>query len=313
MEKMRQARLDALREIELIHQDRVARENRAERDDAAVRNASVVPTEQLSGHLNPSVHAASSAFRSAAEAPFSRLRLFYAKRNTACFVGQRDLLRLMPRMLRRARIELAYSRGYNPTPRMSFAPALPLGVAAEEEAVDIEVLLASSAEDMAGMLDSKARNALAADLIDRLRAVAPPGLDLLDVSLLAPGAKKLGRILAAADYSVCIPEERRAEVADAVAHNMAQQSLTVQREQRGKRGKKRAGPQDFDVRPFVLDATMDEGTLGFRLRIDPAGGARAVETVEALTGLVARPCDLRRERLLALQEGELVSLRDLQS
>jgi len=311
MDEMRRARLDALRELEQIRCDRVAREARIEGAKTAAKGGTVVSVEQLSGQLNPSVHAASSAFRSAAEAPFSRLRLFFAKRGPACFLGHRDLLRVLPRLFRRAKIAVAYSRGYNPTPRMSFAPALPLGVGAEEEVVDVEVLLESSAEDMAGLLGSPARRALAADLLDRLQQVAPPGFDLLEARLLAPGARRLGRLLAAADYAARIPEQGREEVAETVAARMAQPELLVQREKRDKRGRGRASTSDFDVRPFVLDARVDGDMLCFRLRIDPGGGARPLETVEALTGLPLRACDLRRERLLAAGDDELVSLRDL--
>jgi hypothetical protein len=162
---------------------------------------------------------------------------------------------------------------------------------------------------MAGLLDPQARDSLAAEMLGRLREVAPPGLDLLEARLLAPGAKKLGRLVAAADYSVRLPEESRTKVAETVTARMGQPRLVVQREQRASRG--RAGTRDFDVRPFVLEAGIDGDTLGFRLRIDPSGGARPLETVEALTGLPSGASDLRRVRLLALRDGELVGLRDL--
>jgi radical SAM family uncharacterized protein/radical SAM-linked protein len=311
MEKMRQGRADALRELEQISRERTAREAGTEGEEGAAERASVVDVDRLSGRLNRSMHDASSAFRSVAEAPYSRLRLFFAKGGPACFVGHRDLLRIFPRMLRRAEVQVAYSRGYNATPRMTFAPALPLGVAADEEVVDLEVLLQRSAEDMADLLDPQAREAMAADLLARLCTVAPPGLELLEARLLRPGAKKLGRLVAAADYAARLPEEDLASVVETVAARMAQKELIVQREQRAKRGREQGQTRDFDLRPFVLDARTSGDVLRFRLRIDPGGGARAVETVAALTGLPSRACDLRRERLLARRDDDLVGLRDL--
>jgi len=48
-------------------------------------------------------------------------------------------------MFRRARIELAFSRGYNPVPRMTFGPALALGMRADGEVVDVDIVLDESA------------------------------------------------------------------------------------------------------------------------------------------------------------------------
>ena len=153
---------------------------------------STVPVERLRGRLNPSQHAEGSAFKAAAEAPFCRVRLFFGKSGPMCFMGHLDLMRVIPRMLRRAGLEMAFSRGFNPVPRMSFGPALALGVGALEEVAELDLLLPGAAEDMAGLWSEDRRAVEAAALHERLAAVAPPGLTIVGLRVVAPGERRIG-------------------------------------------------------------------------------------------------------------------------
>ncbi|MCA9700504.1 MAG: TIGR03936 family radical SAM-associated protein, partial [Myxococcales bacterium] len=146
-----------------------------------------VSVDRLRGRMAQSVLADDSAFKQAAEAPFSKVRLFFAKRGTLRFLSHLDLIRIIPRMFRRAGIEMAFSRGFSPQPRMSFGPALALGMGADEEVLDCDLLLERSAQDMADLLDEAARQAIADALLERLRAAAPPGMEIVSARIVAPG------------------------------------------------------------------------------------------------------------------------------
>ena len=69
-----------------------------------------------------------------------RLRLRYRKDEVLQYIGHRDLLRLVMRLLRQADVPFASSGGFSPKPKVSFGPALPLGVLADNELVDFELL-----------------------------------------------------------------------------------------------------------------------------------------------------------------------------
>jgi len=56
-----------------------------------------------------------------------RYRLYFTKLLSARYLGHRDLMNGVIRALRRAGTPLQYSRGYNPRPKVSHSPALPLG------------------------------------------------------------------------------------------------------------------------------------------------------------------------------------------
>lgn len=66
-----------------------------------------------------------------------RLRLKYAKRGRLRFTSHRDFSRAFERALRRAEIPIAYSSGFSPHPRVSYANAAPTGVASEAEYLEI--------------------------------------------------------------------------------------------------------------------------------------------------------------------------------
>lgn len=69
--------------------------------------------------------------------PVQKIRLRYAKRDRARFTSHRDFGRAFERALRRAHIPMAYSSGFNPHPRISYANASPTGAATEAEYLEI--------------------------------------------------------------------------------------------------------------------------------------------------------------------------------
>ncbi|MEZ4385786.1 MAG: TIGR03936 family radical SAM-associated protein, partial [Nannocystaceae bacterium] len=321
MSEMRIERLDSLRELDAVHTQREAAE--AAQASAA---ADVIPAARLTSHLQSlagfSKLDEDSAFKEAAEAAFTRVRVHFAKRGAMRYMGHLDLLRVIPRMLRRARLEVAFSRGFNPIPRMSFGPALPLGTAAQAEVVDLDLLLEGSAAAMAGEWSDTQRDEVAAELRARLEVVTPPGLEIVAVRVLAPGERRLGELIAAADYAVALDEVQTAALATALPEKLAAESLPVTRMSRKKRKRKRArgggkgrgaAPpkpevQVLDARPRIIDAAVDveQQLLRLRLRMGQEGGARPREVVEALVGEKISDHRFCRERLLVADEERFV-------
>jgi radical SAM-linked protein len=97
--------------------------------------------------------------------PVQRLRVRYAKRGRLRFTSHRDFSRAFERAVFRARIPMAYSSGFNPHPRISYAGAAPTGSASEAEY--LEIALAQQVEP----------SAVRAALEEAL----PDGLDVIEV------------------------------------------------------------------------------------------------------------------------------------
>ncbi len=97
-------------------------------------------------------------------AAVQKLRLRYAKRGRLRFTSHRDVARAFERALRRAKVPMAYSQGFNPHPKISWIGASPTGVASEAEYVEIQLVEVLEPAELVGMLDT----------------AMPPGLDLLE-------------------------------------------------------------------------------------------------------------------------------------
>jgi radical SAM-linked protein len=270
---------------------------------------------RLVGRLAPSRLADDSAWKASAEAPHSRLRIVFGKYGAMRFLGHRDLLRVLPRMFRRAGIEQAFSRGYNPIPRMSFGPALALGVGAEAEVVDVDVILPRSAEDLAGMLPAEDRARMAIELEERLRTTAPPGLAIRSVRLVAPDELRLGQLVAAADYAVRLTDEQAQRLAAGLEERLAAPSLVIERARHKKPRRAKHGPgqrrplgSSIDVKATLMHAELQGGTLRFRLKVDAEGSARPREVVQALLGERLPDHLTTRERILVHKDGALVGI-----
>jgi len=71
------------------------------------------------------------------QAPACTWRIRITKTGATKYMSHLDFVRTIERSVRRAGLPITLSGGFNPRPRMSFAPALPVGVSSNSEFVDI--------------------------------------------------------------------------------------------------------------------------------------------------------------------------------
>jgi radical SAM-linked protein len=190
----------------------------------------------------------------------TKLRLRFAKRGDLRLVSHHDIMRCLERLARRAQIPLALSQGFTPRPKIVFALALGLGIEGRNEIVDIEL--------------SQPREP--ADLLRRLAAAAPPGLQWLDAQVLPAGAPAPRPV--AVEYCLDIPAQHRAQTRSELSSLLASTSCPVTR-----RRPDRQREQTIDLRPFLLNAELTaQGVLRARLKVCPDGSARPEELLECL-------------------------------
>lgn len=68
-----------------------------------------------------------------------KIRIALQKGEATKYVGHLDFGRAVERALRRAKLPVAYSIGFNPHMKLSFGPALGVGIASESEYIDVEM------------------------------------------------------------------------------------------------------------------------------------------------------------------------------
>jgi radical SAM-linked protein len=222
-----------------------------------------------------------------------RYRIRYAKLGRAAYLGHLDLVRHLPRIFRRAGLELFYSVGFHPKPELTFGPALGLGIPSLGELLDVSLTEA---------LD-------AGELLGRLRAVSLPGIQLLEAARLGDNDRALGRVVASAEFAARLPDE--ADLPAALALHASAAPLVVRRES------DKGLPRTIDVRRSLgaVQALDDADArqrldwpsgrlVRFSVSVSHEGSARPLEVVRALFGDdLAAGAELARLALWAADAG----------
>jgi radical SAM-linked protein len=168
--------------------------------------------------------------------PVQRLRVRYAKRGRLRFTSHRDFSRAFERAVFRARLPMAYSSGFNPHPRISYAGAAPTGSASEAEYLELA---------LAEVVDPAAVHAA-------LDEALPDGLDVVEV-VVSPGGG-FADLLQASRWRIVLPVPP-AEAQEAVTAFLAAEEVVVQR-------MTKKGLRDFDSRAAVLGLDVVAGGGG---------------------------------------------------
>src|SRR5205809_1091797 len=67
----------------------------------------------------------------------TRVRVRFRKDGDLRFVSHHELMKVFERMFRRAALPVAQTKGFHPTPRMTFALSLALGIVGCEEVLEL--------------------------------------------------------------------------------------------------------------------------------------------------------------------------------
>lgn len=165
--------------------------------------------------------------------PVQKLRIRYAKRGRLRFSSTRDFQRALERALRRAGVPMAFSAGFHPHPKISYANAAPTGTASEAEYVEISVVERVDPEALRQALDE----------------ALPEGLDVLQVVEARPGS--LADRLQGSEWVLRFEGLRATDVRPVVDTFLAAEQLEVTRVFKN-------GPRTFDVRGAVLRMQVED-------------------------------------------------------
>jgi radical SAM-linked protein len=220
------------------------------------------------------------------QGPVRRVRLAYTRTGRNTYQGHLDVVRLLPRILRRARLPLYYTEGFHPKPGMTFGPALPLGMTSFAEHLDLKLI-----DDGSQDLDADA-------LLERLQGATFDGIRFTGVRVLGPRDPAIQKVVDEAVYVAGLPQstlhEHGMADAQALAARVAERrvgDLVIRRDVKGI-GKR------VDVAEYLLDAQVGEGEdalaragitgglvpVTLRLRVTQQGTARPGEALATLLG-----------------------------
>jgi radical SAM-linked protein len=169
-----------------------------------------------------------------------RLRVTFGVDGPLIYASVLDMARLWERLLRRARILMAHTQGYNPRPRLQFAAALPVGYSSCSEILDLYL---------------GERTGLKEFLADA-RAQCPKGLAIIGAEEVPIGAVSLQPLIREAHYRVRIwAEESPHEIRAATDRLLARPEIVRQRLRKRKM-------VDYDLRRLLHNVRLSSSADG---------------------------------------------------
>jgi radical SAM family uncharacterized protein/radical SAM-linked protein len=149
----------------------------------------------------------------------------YSRIGNICYLGHLEILQVIFRALQRANIPTNYSQGFNPSPKVSFGPALPVGTESYGEyfIMDLKSPLQSVSET---------KNTLSKTL--------PPGLEVTSVELHSGKVPQKMKV----SYSIHLPKEAGKDWKEAAEIFYAAVKFLVKKTRKGK-------TKEIDIRPMI--------------------------------------------------------------
>jgi len=176
------------------------------------------------------------------------------------FLSHKELMRVMVRAFRRARVPVAYSQGYHPHPLFSFGPPRPVGMAGMAEQLDVRCTAAVEP----------------AELAKAVNAESPRGLAVVAVAPLARPAAAITASVCSASYE-CEWPAAEAPPGAAIAALLARREIRCSRTTG-------CGLRSNDIRAGIYDLRWNAPRLQMRLALTPECYVRPQDVLAALTG-----------------------------
>lgn len=162
-----------------------------------------------------------------------KTRMRFVKCGSMKFIGHLDCMRFFQKAIRRAKLDVAYSKGYSPHQLMSFASPLGVGVTSDGEYIDVEFY---SLPDIS-----------LPELVAYLNQFMTDEIFVTNIEIMPDGFKNSMSLLTAADYMVVEKEM------DVFPENwkekwisfMEQQEIVIEK-------KTKKSVKEVDIKPHIL-------------------------------------------------------------
>lgn len=191
----------------------------------------------------------------------------YSRTGDICFLGHLEILQIVFRTLRRAAVTTNYSQGFNPSPKISFGPALPVGTE-------------SLAEFFIMDLPTPLNNPVS--ITQRLNAKIAPGLKITKIDLHSGKMPQKIRI----SYNLTLPGNITDSERVRAQEFVNSKSYVIEKTRKGK-------TKQIDIRPLINEFSIFNSEMA-QIEIDSASTQPGIKPLEALTEILG----LDKERSL---------------
>ena len=217
-----------------------------------------------------------------------KIRLRFSKQGQMKFIGHLDMVRYFQKVMRRSEVDVAYSEGFSPHQKMSFAAPLSVGVLSRGEYFDLEVNSTESSKVM----------------LERINAQNAEGVEVLSYKLLPDDAKNAMSVVAGADYKV-YTDLFNQNMLDAF---MNQDQIIVLK-------KTKKSEKEVDIKPLIYNIKLEDDGIFMQVAQGSASNLKPDLVMDAFakSAQVTLPEYVTYERLdmYCLEDDNLVSLDDI--
>ena len=185
----------------------------------------------------------------------NRYIVHYSRTGKICFLGHLEILQVFFRALRRAEIKTHYSQGFNPSPKVSFGPALAVGTQSLAEFLIMDLPAPLSHTD---------------ETAERLNSKLPPGLS---VTLIKRHPEKIPqRILLS--YTLTLDRPLTGQEIEQLSLFSQSETFVIKRNRKGK-------TKSLDIRPLIKTIRCTEpSTIELEsININSMPGIKPVEVL----------------------------------
>ena len=174
-----------------------------------------------------------------------RMMVVFKKGYDMRFIGHLDLLRTVQRGLRRSKLPIAYSNGFNPHIKLSFAAPLSVGIIGEREMMELPL----TEEVDKG------------HFIEAMNKVMPESLKIVDCHPIEDKFPTLMSLVAGAEYKIYLTkDEASTKLMKSINDFITQESCVVER-------KTKSGIKPCDIKPFIKSITWEEKPTSYEITL----------------------------------------------
>lgn len=212
-----------------------------------------------------------------------KVRIRFRKYGPVKFIGHLDTMRFFQKLIRRAEIPVAYSEGFSPHQKMSFAQALGVGVESEGEYFDLEL----KDDFVSGLTSEK--------IISDLNSCTVEGIEIADCVKLPEDSKNAMASVFAADYLVRIRKGHEVpfDLKKSIDDFNSKESVRIIK-------KTKKASRDLELKELVYRLEIRDDAVFMRLNASSANSVKPVLIMEhffAENGLEFDPLSIMITRL----------------
>lgn len=218
-----------------------------------------------------------------------KIRVRFSKQGQMKFIGHLDMVRYFQKVMRRGEIDVAYSEGFSPHQKMSFAAPLSVGVLSKGEYFDMEVNSTLSTKEA----------------IEKINEQNVEGVKVLSYKLLPDNAKNAMAVMSAADYFVYTD----IFTDDDITGFINQDSINVIK-------KTKKSEKEVDIKPLIYSIKKEDNGIFIKLAQGSAQNLKPELVVTALENFTQKSDTsyiYERLDMYCTEDGKLISLDDIGS